>query len=102
MLRRPLGHAVLLLSGLVALAICAVGTIGAAPVAQPTNGAVTVEWLGWSHYRLTSPSGKVVLTNPFTSNPDSPIKPEDIAKADLIVWPMATATRWGRPSRSPT
>lgn len=44
-----------------------------------------MEWFGWSHYRFTSPTGKVVLTNPFTSNPDSPIKPEDIEEADLIV-----------------
>lgn len=53
--------------------------------AQVASGAVTLEWFGWSHFRLTSPSGKVVLTNPFTSNPDSPIKPEDISQADLIV-----------------
>jgi L-ascorbate metabolism protein UlaG (beta-lactamase superfamily) len=57
----------------------------AAPAAQPAGGSVTVEWFGWSHYRFTSPTGKVVLTNPFTSNPDSPIKPADIEKADLIV-----------------
>jgi L-ascorbate metabolism protein UlaG (beta-lactamase superfamily) len=74
-----------LLLGLAALAIVAAPIGSAAPADQPTGGTVTVEWLGWSHYRFTSPSGKVVLTNPFTSNPDSPIKPEDIAKADLIV-----------------
>ena len=34
---------------------------------------------------FTSPTGKVILTNPFTSNPDSPIKAEDVDKADLIV-----------------
>jgi L-ascorbate metabolism protein UlaG (beta-lactamase superfamily) len=54
-------------------------------VAQSANGSVKVEWFGWSHYRLTSPTGKVILTNPFTSNPDSPIKPADIGEADLIV-----------------
>jgi len=68
-----------------ALAITFVGTGSAAPAAQPSPGTVTVEWFGWSHYRFTSPSGKVVLTNPFTSNPDSPIKAEDVDKADLIV-----------------
>jgi L-ascorbate metabolism protein UlaG (beta-lactamase superfamily) len=75
----------LVLSGLTALALLFVSVGSAAPAAQPATGTVTVEWFGWSHYRFTSPSGKVVLTNPFTSNPDSPIKPEDIAKADLIV-----------------
>jgi len=79
------GYAVLLLLGLAALAIIATPIGSAAPANQPSGGTVTVEWFGWSHYRFTSPTGKVILTNPFTSNPDSPIKPEDIAKADLIV-----------------
>lgn len=55
--------------------------------AQGTTGAVTMEWLGWSHFRFTSPTGKVILTNPFVSNPDSPVKAEDITKADLILVP---------------
>jgi L-ascorbate metabolism protein UlaG (beta-lactamase superfamily) len=80
MLGRPLTSVVLGLTGLAALSIVSLGT-----AAAQTSGSVTVEWLGWSHYRFTSPSGKVILTNPFTSNPDSPVKPEDIAKADLIV-----------------
>lgn len=53
----------------------------AAAQAQP----VKVEWLSWSHFRFTSPGGKVVLTNPFVTNPDSPIKAADITKADIIV-----------------
>jgi len=75
----------LLLFGLAALGIFVVSAGSAAPAAQPAGGSVTVEWFGWSHYRFTSPTGKVVLTHPFTANPDSPIKPEDIEKADLIV-----------------
>ena len=84
MLRRPLGLTLLLTSGLAASAVIFGSTTAAAPAAQ-SGGTVKVEWFGWSHYRFTSPTGKVVLTNPFTSNPDSPIKPEDIDKADLIV-----------------
>lgn len=84
MLRRPVGQGMLVASGLAALAIVFVSGGSAAPAAQ-SGGTVKVEWFGWSHYRFTSPTGKVVLTNPFTSNPDSPIKPEDIDKADLIV-----------------
>jgi len=84
-MRRPIGLALLLLVGLAALGTFVVTGSWAAPAAQPAGGSVTVEWFGWSHYRFTSPTGKVVLTNPFTSNPDSPIKPEDIEKADLIV-----------------
>jgi L-ascorbate metabolism protein UlaG (beta-lactamase superfamily) len=85
MLRRPFGHVVLVLSGIAALAVVFVTVGSAAPAAQPAGGSVTIEWFGWSHYRFTSPTGKVILTNPFTSNPDSPIKPADIDKADLIV-----------------
>lgn len=52
--------------------------------AQTAAGPVTMEWFGWSHYRFTSSSGTVVLVNPFTTNPDSPIKASDVTKADLI------------------
>lgn len=43
------------------------------------------KWLGWSHYRLTSPNGKTILTNPFAANPDSPVSVDDMDKADLIL-----------------
>ena len=59
----------------------------AAQQATPQAGAVTLEWLGWSHFRLTSPSGKVILINPFVENPDSPVTLEDITAADLIFAP---------------
>src|SRR3990172_11833895 len=49
------------------------------------TGAVKLEWLSWSIFRLTSPTGKVVLTNPFVNNPDSPVKVDDFPKVDLIV-----------------
>jgi L-ascorbate metabolism protein UlaG (beta-lactamase superfamily) len=44
-----------------------------------------MQWLGWSHFRFTSPTGKIVLTNPFVANPDSPVRLEDMTQADLIV-----------------
>ena len=46
---------------------------------------VKMEWLSWSHFRFTSPTGKVVLTNPWVTNPDSPVKLDDIKQADLIL-----------------
>jgi hypothetical protein len=52
--------------------------------AEPT---VSVEWLGWSHFRITAPSETVILTNPFVANPDSPVRLEDITRADLIFAP---------------
>lgn len=49
---------------------------------------VKMEWFGWSFFRFTSPSGKVILTNPFiTGNADASVKLDDIAKADLILVP---------------
>ena len=59
----------------------------AAQEATPRAGAVTLEWLGWSHFRLTSPTGKVILINPFVDNPDSPVTLEEITAADLIFAP---------------
>jgi L-ascorbate metabolism protein UlaG (beta-lactamase superfamily) len=60
----------------------------AGPSAQGAQAAaVTLEWLGWSHFRFTSPTGKVILTNPFVANPDSPVRVEDIERADLILVP---------------
>jgi L-ascorbate metabolism protein UlaG (beta-lactamase superfamily) len=84
-MRRLIGRSVLVFCGLAALAVVTAGSSLAAPVAQTAGGKVTIEWFGWSHYRFTSPTGKVILTNPFTSNPDSPITPADIETADLIV-----------------
>lgn len=57
----------------------------AATTAGAQSRPVTMEWLSWSHFRFTSPGGKVLLTNPFVTNPDSPIKAADLAKADIIV-----------------
>lgn len=60
--------------------------LGATTHAQ--SGSVKVEWLGWSFYRFTSPTGKVILTNPFiTGNADAAVKVEEVAKADLILVP---------------
>lgn len=53
--------------------------------AQAGPQPVKMEWLSWSHFRFTSPTGKVVLTNPFVTNPDSPVKLDDIKQADLIL-----------------
>ena len=57
------------------------------PGTPPAGGEVALEWLGWSHFRFTSPAGKVILTNPFVDNPDSPVAVEDITEADLIYAP---------------
>lgn len=76
-----------------ALALAARGSLGVptgagGASASAQDSGITVEFLGWSHYRLTSPSGKVVVTNPFiTNNPDAAVTlDEALAKrTDLIV-----------------
>src|SRR3972149_5080130 len=50
-----------------------------------SKGEVKMEWLSHSHFRFSSPSGKVLLTNPHLDNPDNKTKLEDITKADVIV-----------------
>jgi len=44
-----------------------------------------MEWLGWNAWRVTSPEGKVLLFNPFVSNPDSVLQPSAITQADMIL-----------------
>lgn len=56
-----------------------------APIAAQEN-MVSLEWWGWSHFRLTSPNGKVILTNPWVvGNPDASVSLDDITQADLIL-----------------
>ena len=61
------------------------GLLAATVGVDAQSPPVRMEWLSWSHFRFTSPGGKVLLTNPFVTNPDSPIKAADITKADIIV-----------------
>ncbi len=50
-------------------------------------GEVKIEWLTWSFFRITTPGGKVILTNPWYTNPDSSINLDDIPKAEIILVP---------------
>ena len=71
----------ILAAGLV-MAAALVGWFGGA---QAQSAPVKMEWLSWSIFRFTSPTGKVVLTNPFVANPDSPVKVDDFPKVDVIL-----------------
>jgi L-ascorbate metabolism protein UlaG (beta-lactamase superfamily) len=62
---------------------CALSLWSAAALAQ--QKPVTLEYFSWSIFRLTAPSGEVLLTNPFVTNPDSPVKVADFPKVDVIV-----------------
>jgi L-ascorbate metabolism protein UlaG (beta-lactamase superfamily) len=70
------------LFGMIAIGVI----VGALPgTALAASDAVNIEWFSWSIFRITSPEGKVVLTNPFVTNPDSPVKVESFPKVDVIV-----------------
>jgi len=70
--------------GAMTVAIVVVLSIGAGGV-QAQTGPVKMEWFSWSIFKFTSPTGKVVLTNPFVKNPDSPVKVDDFPKVDVIL-----------------
>ena len=57
------------------------------PEASPVaSGQVSLEWLGWSHFRLTSVTGKVILLNPWVEgNPDAAVTMDEITAADLVL-----------------
>jgi len=54
---------------------------------QAQNSDVKIEWLGWSFYRITTPGGVVILTNPWYENRAYPTSLDDIPKADIILVP---------------
>jgi L-ascorbate metabolism protein UlaG (beta-lactamase superfamily) len=54
---------------------------------QEQISEVKIEWLTWSFFRITTPGGVVILTNPWYTNPDSTIALEDITEADIILVP---------------
>src|SRR5688572_27549036 len=69
------------------VALAAVLAVASVPSATPAfaQGTVTLEWFGWSHFRLTSVAGKIIHINPFTTNPDTTVSVDDINTVDLIL-----------------
>jgi L-ascorbate metabolism protein UlaG (beta-lactamase superfamily) len=49
-----------------------------------TNG-VRITWLGHATFKITSPSGKVVLIDPWVNNPVCPAEMKTIDKVDLML-----------------
>lgn len=85
----------LLALSLVLVIIVASGAVWAISSSRPVSSQVLspenspkLEWFGWSHFRITSVDGTVILINPFiTGNADASIKVEDITKVDVILVP---------------
>jgi L-ascorbate metabolism protein UlaG (beta-lactamase superfamily) len=81
---RRAGRRALAIVAALAAALLTVSVPSATP-AHAQGGTVTLEWFGWSHFRLTSVNGKVILLNPFLTNPDSTMSLDDLATADVIL-----------------
>jgi L-ascorbate metabolism protein UlaG (beta-lactamase superfamily) len=64
--------------------------------AQTSQEGIQIEWLTWSFFRITSPRGKVILTNPWLTNPDSQNTLDDIEKADFILVPTGHGDEVGQ------
>ena len=73
------------------------GLVTVLPVhAQQSGEGVQIEWLTWSFFRITTPGGKVILTNPWLNNPDSQITLEQINQADIILVPTGHGDEVGQ------
>ena len=68
-------------TGLV-LILLTVGFASKSP-AQPSSGTELL-WYGQSAYKLTTPSGKVLLIDPWITNPLNPNGDEDLANLDQV------------------
>ena len=85
---RRAGQRALAALSILGVALAAVLVVALVPAATPAaaqDGAVTLEWFGWSHFRLTSPNGKIIHINPFLTNPHSAMSLDDFSKVDLIL-----------------
>jgi L-ascorbate metabolism protein UlaG (beta-lactamase superfamily) len=69
------------LAGAMVVCLLALWSVAASAASKP----VTLEFFSWSIFRFTSPEGTVILTNPFVTNPDSPVKVANFSKVDAIV-----------------
>jgi L-ascorbate metabolism protein UlaG (beta-lactamase superfamily) len=49
------------------------------------SGRTAVNWLGHAAFRVTTPTGKVILIDPWLTNPKAPGDAKGIDKADLIL-----------------
>ena len=73
------------LAVVLSLFVAGLAVVVHAEVPRAQGSPVTMEWLGWNAWRVTSPEGKVLLFNPFVSNPDSVLQPSAITQADMIL-----------------
>src|SRR5262249_60940793 len=67
----------------VALAVTLVLALSA-PLLQAQSGKTEVHWLGQSTLKITTPGGKLIVTDPFFGNPKMPAEYKDLAKLGKV------------------
>ena len=69
--------------------VVALGLALSASLLPAQSGKVEVHWLGQATFKITTPGGKVIVTDPFlTGNPKTPAEYKDLAKlgkVDLVL-----------------
>ncbi len=73
------------LATVLALGACTMHASGPAPAPTMTGGQIKLHWLGQAATQLTSPTGKVIVIDPFiTQNPKTPADQKDLAKLGKV------------------
>ncbi|MBI4284759.1 MAG: MBL fold metallo-hydrolase [Chloroflexi bacterium] len=76
----------LLVMSLITLVVLVGLVVPGCASAVQAKSTPTLEWFGWSIFRITTMAGKVILINPFiTNNADASITLNDINKVDYIL-----------------
>ena len=97
------------------LASCAIAPVSQAPTAPGPAARTEVAWLGQSAFKITTPGGKVIVTDPWLkANPLTPLPYKDIetfgrvdvllvshGHADHLADAPALAQRYNVPLRAP-
>lgn len=99
-MRKHLLHFLALIASSLLLTACAVTTPPAAPA--PSQGKAELLWLGQAAFKLTTPSGKVIVIDPWLkTNPKTPAEYkhlENLGKVDLI---LVTHGHWDHIADAP-
>jgi L-ascorbate metabolism protein UlaG (beta-lactamase superfamily) len=73
------------IAGLLTLGACTMHAAGPAPTPTMTGGQIKIHWLGQAATQITSPTGKVIVIDPFiTQNPKTPADQKDLAKLGKV------------------
>lgn len=52
---------------------------------KSSKGKINLTWLGHSAFKIESPTGKIILIDPWLDNPKAPANAKDIPRVDMIL-----------------